>query len=174
MRVVEVGDAFAVALSNAPVLHAIGKKVNWAETTIELGGSPLRDASFTQSIYAADLRSITCTGDSSSDLGVHAEENERFAVTASVLAPRNAVLGVVPTTEGVAVGQLESSDAPLARLPEGTPNFRDIRLELAVVEPQQKKYIALNLIDLNPQSGEFGRNPINPIACMCLPLGYIG
>jgi SAM-dependent methyltransferase len=150
------------AQSSGEILpHTVGKEVNWAGTTITLAGSALGTASFGEPVYAADPRSIVPYGKHS------------CIVSASVLAPRGAVLDVVPSadTEGVAISELESSDVPIANLPDGTPNFSHLRFRVTFMTPPRNRYIAFNVVDLNPNSPDYGKNPINPTACMCVPVG---
>ena len=150
------------AQSSGEILpHTIGKEVNWVGTTITLARSALGAASFGQPIYAADPRSIIRDGEQS------------LIVAASALAPRDAILDVVPAAdaEGVAISQLESSDVPIASLPDGTPNFRDLRFRVTAMTPPRSRYIGFNLIDQNRESRDYGLNPVNPAACMCIPVG---
>jgi hypothetical protein len=155
------------ALSSGDILpHVGGTEVESAGTIISGRRSLFDDASFFKPIYAVELSAPTLI-DGALSVGVRQGVERRvFTVTASALAPADAVLGFVPAgnLDDITVGPLESSDAPLAGLPDGAPNFRNLRFEIAVSAPFEKHYIALNLVELNQTLPEYGRNPVNTIA----------
>src|SRR6516225_1276219 len=83
------------------------------------------------------------------------------------------LLDVVPAAETgrVAVSGLESAAAAIASLPDGAPNFRYLRFRVTAMTPPRDRYIAFNLVDLNRKPRDYGTNPINPTASICVPIG---
>lgn len=107
-------------------------------------------------------------------LGGRKGGGERLSVKASVLVPPDAVLGVIPATDkkDCEINHLECTETPIDGIPQGAPNYKYISFELTVVAPIPRSYIALNLVELNQKSAVFGKNPISPVACMCVPTKY--
>jgi SAM-dependent methyltransferase len=166
------------ALSSGEILpYSTGSVVARADVT-GITETLLGSATFMEPVYAVDLFEVTSIAagiDDSPSRGVlRIGEWGKFSVTGLALAPPDAVLGLVPATdsEGVAVSQFKSSEAPLAGLPEGASKLREIRCEVTLFAPSQKPYIALRLVDLNLKSSASWGSPINPMTMTCLPLGY--
>jgi SAM-dependent methyltransferase len=101
-------------------------------------------------------------------------DSKRLFVRATALAPLNAALDVVPAMDerGYQVDTVECCEAPIDGLAPDAPNYRNLNFTVTIAAPVRKSYFAFNLVDTNQESPASGKNPITPVASMCVPIEY--
>ncbi|MBV8751919.1 MAG: class I SAM-dependent methyltransferase [Hyphomicrobiales bacterium] len=134
----------------------------------------LNDAFFAEDIYA--LAPISLVADPIGDRAPRVTKTQinQLTFTAQVLAPRGAVIGIVPAEadiEGLTVAPIATKETPIRELPSSAPSIREIEFRFSVTMPTARRYIAFHLIDQSPNSPCFGEKPVNPVASLCAPLG---
>ena len=90
------------------------------------------------------------------------------------LGPPDATLAIVPATDGreYQVNIIECSETPIDGIPYGASNYKRIVADLTVDASIGSAYMAFNVLDMNPLSAAFGKNPITPVANICVPASY--
>jgi SAM-dependent methyltransferase len=123
------------------------------------------------SAFAADPYSLTFVEDGGNSNPRSGDGATELNVTARVIAPRQALIGVIPLEDDseIVVKQIECNDEPV--YPSHAPSdYRQLRFSFTSPKVAARKYAAFGLVDLSVPEPTNQCKLVNPAATMCLPL----
>jgi SAM-dependent methyltransferase len=164
----EPANVIVRSASSGEILpHKVGEETFLAGRAIEGAfGKSLRQG-LTRCAYAAEATGVVLPQTAS------AGREDRLALTARVLAPPNAILAVVPSTQcpGVVVGEVAKTSQVNLALPPEASVVVEISFDVRGSDLTRRRLLTFDLLDRNANNIGYNKRPINPVARMCFP-GY--
>jgi SAM-dependent methyltransferase len=155
--------------------HTVGEETFLTGRVVEAAFRSSLRQGFTRCAYAAEATGVlTQSAERSfgtSEAVLSAGKGDHLVLTARVLAPPGAILGVVPSMQcrDVIVGEVAKISQVNLPLPPNASVVVEISFDVHGSNLTERKLLTFDLLDRNPVNTVYNKCPISPVARMCFP-----